>query len=330
VKRLVTSDWQLADGERDRYRLDMLEHYMKPLISKYQPDQFIFLGDLTEAKDNHPASLVNEIVEFFDEVGKCCEVIFLQGNHDFLHKANPFFKFLQGIGAVEWIDTPTVKDNCLYLPHTRDYKKDWKGVHLEGYDFIFAHNIFTGVMANGRKLSGIPTDIFPNSAFVISGDVHEPQSFGVVTYVGSPVLCDFGDHYQPRVLLLDGTKVKSIKVHGRQKRLINCSVDRYCGARELNYDLDANANDIVKIQVHMEMEDVAQWAEIRTEVEQWAVKNNFVVNTIQPIVAYVQGERQQIVDSGKKSDAEYVDAFVKRNGADDRTARIGREIIETA
>jgi hypothetical protein len=303
---------------------------MKPLITKYQPDQLIFLGDLTEEKDNHPANLVNEIVDFFNEVGKCCEIIFLQGNHDFLHKDSPFFKFLQDIGAVEWVDRPTVRKNCLFLPHTRDYKSDWKSIDFKEHDFIFAHNIFDGVKANGQKLSGIPTNIFPDEAQIISGDVHEPQELdgGKILYVGSPFTCDFGDDYQGRVLLLDDLKVKSIKVHGQQKRLIWAAVNKVAGKRELAFDHNANENDIVKIQVDLTMEDIAQWAEIRSEVEAWSNKNKFILHTVQPQVAYVIGERQKILkNSSKKSDLQYLDSFVKRSGIDERTADIGKELI---
>lgn len=329
MRRLVTSDWQLAYNERDRYRTDFMVRTLPILVDKYKVDQLLILGDITEQKDNHPAPLVNEIVNAFDKLSKLCAVIVLEGNHDFLHKEHPYFKFVTMLPNVAWFSVPVVYENCLYLPHTRDYKEDWKQVDFKReYDFIFAHNIFEGVKANGQALSGIPRNVFSADAFVISGDVHEPQTLEPVTYVGSPTLTDFGDGYQPRVLLLDGLDVKSIKVHGQQKRLIWCAVNKVAGKRELAFDHNANENDIVKIQVELLMEDVAEWAAIRQEVEAWATKNKFVVNVIVPIVAYVQGERQKIVNSSMKSDQQYLQAFVSRTGADDKTAEIGKELME--
>lgn len=326
MRRLVSSDWQLADNQRDKYRLDWVKNELPKLVDKYKPDQLLVLGDITEAKDAHPASLVNEIVDLFYDLQKTCYVIILQGNHDFLHKEHPYFKFVSKFDNVEWIAKPTDLDNCLYLPHTRDYKKDWKEVTFKNFEYIFAHNIFEGVKANGQKLSGIPLSTFPDGSCVISGDVHEPQSFDVLTYVGAPFLCDFGDDYQPRVLLLDDLKVKSIKVGGPQKRIINCSVNKIAGKRELAFDHDSNAGDIVKIKVELCMEEVAEWNAIRSEIIDWCTKNKLKLHTISPVVAY-DTDASTIVNSQRKSDDEYLNDFVKRTGIDDRTAAVGKELL---
>lgn len=328
MKRLISSDWQLADNARDRYRTDFVVKTLPALIEKYKPDQLLVLGDITEEKDRFPAPLVNEIVNCFHDLSKKCEIIILQGNHDILHAAHPFFEFISCFDNISWISVPTERDHCLYLPHTRDYKKDWAGLQFDGYDFIFAHNIFEGVKANGQALSGIPRSIFSNDCFVISGDVHEPQTLQPVTYVGSPCLCDFGDSYQPRVLFLDDLKVKSIKVYGQQKRLIHCTVNKIAGKRELDFDHNANENDIIKVKVDLDMSDVAEWATIREEIEQWAAKNKFVLNSVVPIIAYVQGERQKIVKSTHKADSVYLQTFVKRLGLDEQTAQVGKDLME--
>lgn len=327
MKRLVTSDWQLCDNPRDRYRTDFVVKTLPDLIDKYNVDQLLVLGDITEQKDNHPAPLVNEIVRTFEAISKKCEIIILEGNHDYLHEGFPFFEFLKYTKNISWISKPTERDNCLYLPHTRDYKKEWKGLKFDGCDFVFAHNIFTGVNTQtGHALSGISPSVFPDDALIISGDVHDPQTIadGKIIYAGSPCLCDFGDDYQPRVLLLDDLKVKSIKVYGQQKRLIQLY---WPNDIELPYE-KVNENDIVKIQVHISMENVSQWIDIRSKVEDWAAKRKWIVNTIQPIVSYVQGERKKIVKSQKKSDGQYLQSFVQRTGTDERTAQIGKEIVE--
>lgn len=329
MRRLVSSDWQLADNARDRYRLDWCKSDLLKLVDKYQPDQLLCLGDITEHKDEHPASLVYEIVDLFHKLANKCEVIILQGNHDFLHKGHPFFQFLQLTNNIRWIAAPTVIDNCLYLPHTRDYKKDWAQVDLKGsYNFIFAHNIFTGATGNGQKLSGFPTNIFSRDSVVISGDVHEPQAFDNIIYVGSPCLCDFGDDYVPRVLLLDGLDIKSIKVKGPQKRVINCAVNRSNGKRELAFDHNANVGDIVKIKADLMMEDIPAWDEIKQEIHDWCVKQQFIVNTIQPIVAVTIGERSRAIISKKKTDNQYFENFIQRTGIDEQTANVGKSIIE--
>lgn len=328
MRRLVTSDIQLSKNPRDAYRMAFFSKALPDLVLKYKPDQLILCGDITEEKDNHPASLVNEIVNSFCALADLCEVIVLQGNHDFLHNEHPFFAFLENWKSIHWISRPEELDGCLYLPHTRDYKKDWKSIDFtndgKNYDFIFAHNIFEGVKANGQLLSGISSKIFPDDICCISGDVHEPQTIadGKIIYVGSPCLCDHGDNYQPRVLLLEDLNIKSIKVYGVQKRLIDFTYG------DTPFDDAANDGDIVKIRVNLEMKHIPKWAEIRQEVESWATKNKWIISSIAPVVAYVQGERQKLVSSSKKSDNEYLTSFVQRTGMDEHTAEVGNQIIE--
>lgn len=327
MRRLISSDWQLRDNPRDRYRTDFVLNEIPRLVEKYKPDQLLVLGDLTESKDAHPASLVNEIVNFFCSLTGSFEIetVILQGNHDFLHNGHPFFAFMENFKAVHWISKPEILDGCLYLPHTRDYKKDWSAVDFKGHDFIFAHNIFEGMKANGQKLSGIPTKIFPDDAVVISGDVHEPQSFDVVTYVGAPFLCDFGDCYQPRMLLLDGLEMKSIKVKGPQKRVIEVGP-----AGNVLSPANWNAGDIVKIKVHLEMKDVSEWAKIREGMQTWASEIGLTVDSIVPIVEYDSGERAKPVKSERKTDSQHMDQFAQRFGIDEATFAIGKEIVERA
>lgn len=98
--------------------------------------------------------------------------------------------------------------------------------------------------------------------------------------------------------------------------------------QKIDYKHNANPNDIVKIQVHIGMKDVSRWAEIRLQVEDWAVKNNFIVNSIIPQVSYVEGKRQKLVKSVRRNDNEYLESFVKRTGADSKVAEVGKQIIE--
>ena len=321
MKRLITADLHLAAGDRDAYRLDFVRTTLLELVQKHKVDQLLVLGDITEIKDNHPAILVNQVVEAFTVLAKSTEVVILQGNHDFAHKAYPFFEFLKYVEGIVWVGQPTYMDNCLFLPHTRDYKTDWKDLNFENLDFIFAHNTFIGASANGQKMSGIPIDIFPEDAMVLSGDIHEPQTFGVVTYTGAPYLCNHGDSYQPRVLLLDGLACKSVKVHGPQKRLIQVT-----WPEEIEHN--AEPGDIVKIRVQLKMEHVADWAGIRADIQDWAVTRELKVHTIQPVVEVVPGERQSLIKGGSpRTDEQFLDSFIKRTGIDLKTAEVGKELL---
>ena len=326
--RLVVGDLHLSADPRERYRLDFALNEIPKLDDTYKPDQIILLGDLCHEKDNHPASLVNEIVDLFARLAKQVEIIILQGNHDFSHVGHPYFQFLKNIKGITWVGRPTVIAGSLFLPHTRDYNRDWAKVDFRGHDFIFAHNIFTGAAAGGQKLSGIPVNALPKIARVISGDVHEPQTFGQITYVGAPYLCTYGEDYEPRVLLLTGVEVQSLRVGGPQKRLINVSVAEVNGIRELLFDdsiRSARPGDFCKIRVTLPMKFKADWVSIRQEVLGWF--RDLVISSIVPIVEYVPGDRVELSGSFKKSDAEYFKAYVDRVALDKFTAQVGEGLM---
>ena len=91
---------------------------------------------------------------------------------------------------------------------------------------------------------------------------------------------------------------------------------------------DFNKGDIVKIKSHLEMEHVAHWSRLRDHLAKWLADEGAIVNSIIPIVAYDVGERAKPVKSQRKSDATYLQQFVQRSGIDERTAAIGKEIVD--
>lgn len=320
---LVTSDLQFSDNPRDEYRY-RIGKTISQLIEKYNVGWLYLLGDLTEAKDGHPAELVNRVVNMIHKWADQCDVVILQGNHDVLDTAHPFFKFLHHFEGIRWIDKPQAFNNALWLPHTRDYKRDWHGFDLGGY--IFAHNIFEGVRAgNGTVLDGIPLNIFADDTVILAGDVHEPQSFDCVTYVGSPYRCDFGDDYEPRVLLLDEHNeiVKSIPVHGPQKRLIECAA-----GKGLLDGWKADKDDIIKVRVQLQTKHVQHWSEIRDSVSNWSAKHGFILYSVEPVVNYTPEQIESSPRFSHKTDEQYLREYAARRGLDEIMVKTGLKMLE--
>lgn len=329
MKQLITADLQLADNQRDAYRLLFLKTLHK-LACDNKVDEILILGDLTEAKDNHSARLVNWIVDEFAQMAFLGEhLVFLRGNHDGTTPDNPFFQFMSHIEGITWINKPTIYKGDLYLPHTLDYKKDWDklGLWEVECDLIFAHNIFTGATGSGgHPLKDIPPTIFAKGACVISGDVHAPQSFGPITYVGAPYLCDFGDDYKPRVLLIDEKGIRSLPVTGPQKRLIELRVEggkleSIKGAAELR-------GDIIKVRVHLPMSEREHWGKHRDQIHKWGHDNGFVIHAIQPIVEYTPGKKSESAAYAPKTDEELVREYGRRRGLDKATLAAGLTLAE--
>lgn len=327
---LVTSDLHFSSNPRDEYRHAFVKT-LRGMVNEHRVNILMILGDLTETKDRHDAELVNRVVGHIDRLAQSVgKLILLRGNHDWLNDPEmPFFKFLGRLPNVTWINTPTDVGIGLFLPHTTDYERDWAKYIKNGFgDFtvVFCHNTFKGAIAdNGAELDGIPPAIFPKDIDVISGDVHTPQEVGPVTYVGAPYHIDFGNHYDPRVLLIDEKgRVKSIPCYGPTKRLVEIK-----SVKELDRVKGLAKGDILKVRVTIDRSQVAEWAEIRQKVREWGEDNHYLVHVVQPVIA----DADRRLDTGKrrnlaKTDEELFDQYCRRMDIDDRTAKVGRDIME--
>lgn len=317
---LITGDLHWTDNPRDEYR-HQFRKWLWKYIRDHKIDHLVILGDLTESKDEHKAELVNRIVNHIYQLSKVCRITILRGNHDYASDSdNPFFEFLKHLqGEVTWINKPTIQDGFWFLPHTTNYKRDWAGLVLTEPGIIFTHNTFQGADIGGRTIEGIPTDIF-GKAKVISGDIHVPQEFDDITYVGAPYTIDFGDVYDPRVLLIrPGTRL-SIPVPGPQKTLIeapwNPDISKIIGDGIWK-------GDMLKIRIKIKVGDYDRWPEMQEKIRTWASKNDYTIYMIQPILS----EKPRMLKARKvdpKSDDNLLRAYAKQNSSvDDQTLKTG-------
>ncbi len=317
---LVTADWHLNDLPRDAYRHKFME-WLIDQVKLLRITKVIVLGDLTEEKTNHGAWLVNAISQYINDISMEADVIILTGNHDYVSEDVPFFEFTKHMEHVWWINRPTLRDECLFLPHTNNYKKaNWP--LKDKYDFIFSHQTFQGADVGARKLDGIPLSIFRKDARIISGDIHVPQTIGNLTYVGAPYHVDFGDNYQGRVLLIDGDKVKSIPYDGPQKRLIE--VKSFSDIKSLG-KTGARKGDILKFRINVKQSQYDEWDAIKTDIRRWGDDNGYNIEIVQPAVQMLP--KTQIKQSSAKDDKALLEAFVKRVDAPKETLNTGMGML---
>lgn len=287
---LITSDLHLNDNPRDAYRHNFVSRILLDLMKKHQADLLLILGDFCDEKDHHGAWLVNEVVNHLKRLARICPVVCLKGNHDYIQADNPFFGFLDNIPNITWYNKPFVRmttngrpHKSLFLPHTNNHERDWKGLDFSDYDWFFAHQTFTGAAVGPRKFEGIDPKIFPHDADVISGDIHQPQSFENVTYCGSPFTVDFGDNFRPRVLLIpdmEKTLIKSIPCPGPQKRLVEIG-----SLKDLDKQDDLNSGDILKVRVSLNHADHDKWPAMKAAVQKWGQDNSFQIYLVQPQIS---------------------------------------------
>lgn len=326
---LITSDLHLNSNARDAYRFQFLEWLLK-LAIKRKASALIINGDITDEKDRHPAWLVNEIADRIERFAEILGVSINKGNHDYKDEDEPFFQFLDLIRQIKFYSSPTIASSTgktLFLPHTRNYKKEWAKYlpsKFKNYKYVFAHQTFQGADVGARKLDGIPLSIFDPSVKVFCGDVHIPQKTGPVTYIGAPYTVDFGDSYQGRVILLDPDtgKTESIPYDGPQKRV----VDTHGGMGSVVVGM-IRKGDIVKVRANLTTDEYDGWKEVRSNLREWIEKQGAVAHSIQPIVE-TKRKKVNYKKIDPESDLQIVKAFVKRVGASQATLDVGLNILK--
>lgn len=258
---LVTADLHLDSKPQHEYRWGIFD-WMAKVQQKHCFSGCLILGDITDEKDCHSASLVNRMVEGLCKLEP--PVYILKGNHDYIDRNNPYFGFLNCINGLEFITKPKEIDvRIAAIPHQPDQKsfdEAYKEVlwELEGEDIqmVLLHGLFDGAISEtGQRLSGLKCPKF-DAPLVLAGDVHAPQQVGQITYVGAPYRVRFGDAYNPRVLHLDGAYNLSDLKYPCPSKISLC-------IRSANELLSANIRkgDQVKITIELAQEEAVQWAE---------------------------------------------------------------------
>lgn len=328
---LFTADIHLSANARDAYRFDWVEKRLPKLIERHNVKTLIIGGDITEEKHGHSAYLVNRIAAWAKAMTTHVEeVIIYKGNHDYVEEDDPFFMFLGLVPRVRFISRPLELQvpslgRCLFLPHTRDHKREWAGLFERRHRYIFAHNSFAGAeMGSGRKASGIPTTDLPTDCSVCAGDIHIPQDHDQVRYVGAPYTIDFGDSYDGRVLLLDD-KQRSVSSAGPQKVLVDL------GLKDDIYALDAVETvkgDVVKVRVAIKQYEKAEWSVVVAGVRSWAALRSVNLHAVVPLA--VNARVNRILPSGRKrrDDELVLEDFGKVRQIDKWTMNVGRRLME--
>ena len=106
-KFLLATDLHLTHRPEDEYRWGLFDW----IIEKYggsSVEHIIFLGDLTEKKNNHPEELVNRLIESVERLSDTFDgVTFLKGNHGYDADAfRPYFRFLKLLKNVHYFIDP--------------------------------------------------------------------------------------------------------------------------------------------------------------------------------------------------------------------------------
>lgn len=319
MRTLITGDLHLSHNPRDEYRFEFMRWFAE-LARQRKPDRIIIAGDLTEEKDRHPAILVNKVVDHVSSLAKICDVVCVEGNHDYKEEGHAFFKFLSRIPNTRWISKPTALGEWLLLPHTNDYKRDWGNIELRNYKQIVCHQTFNGASVGfGRKLEGIPLKVLPRNSTTFCGDIHVPQEMAGLVYIGAPYHVDFGDNFESRVIECNGINWVSVDTSRlSQKRLIK--LDDVADMNKQCY----NTGDLVEIKINVD--DMGGWQPLKKQVQEFAEQKGLRVWAIKPMLTHKAVRRQHKV-TDTQTDQEVLEHFAKRHGLTDNVLKVGVKLL---
>lgn len=265
IDAAIISDLHLTDKAADEFKWKVFP-WILDVIEEHQLDDLFILGDLFDKKDRHPAELVNRLVRELRPIRKVVPITILMGNHDYFKPDSPFLEFVDDLPNVTFITQPVEFKGALWLPHERNPEEAWEGIDIINQETIFLHQSIIGsVTSNYFELNhGISQSYFSESkATIYSGDIHVPQKVGNVTYIGTPYPVAFGDHYEPRGVILRDNAMDSVHMKTIQKLSISI---------EHPDDLDdwkIYAGDQAIVKVTLPESDLHNWIQYRDEVKKY-------------------------------------------------------------
>ena len=353
AKIAITADLHLTDDPRDEYRWEIFD-YLRSQADARGLDRIILAGDLTDAKDRHPATLVHRLSS---EIARLSQFVnqldILLGNHDYVDPGFPFFSFLGSFAKINFIDKPTTFPlpghglNMVYLPHTRaiDYWADMRAsdTFKEPESLILFHQCIDGAKTPlDFPLAGVPLGMFSQcheTSEIVGGDIHTPQNVGRAVYTGSPYPIAFGDmaNCSPRYLIYDTDLPVGKRLISVVRASIRKSILTVSSTRELERSMDIDEGDQIKVRYRLIRSDYGEWPKISNEIqriisEKGAILHGAEVLGEAPVPAPTSRpslDDDQPAERKSESHGDTLEAYGEVNNLEPPVVKAGRKILDT-
>lgn len=325
---IIAGDTHLTDNARDGYRFGLFDWLAKQQRKNETVATFL-AGDLCDAKDRHSATLVNKVVEGLLKLKP--PVYIAMGNHDYRDHQSPFFKFLNHIEGIHFIIEPTVikaGKRMAVIPHYRTQDAFADAVNLcgSGSDSFLVHQTFDGAIAeSGVLLNGLsasPIESLKPPLGVYAGDVHRPQTQGMVTYIGCPYHVRFGDDFNPRVFWVNSAGKKSnlyFDAPFKWSLIIRDAEDIY------NNDRLAEG-DQVKITIEVPREEMVDWKAIRSDILMACKEKRLDVYGVR-LEVNTSTRRERVTHEAQHDNSSALEHFCKAENVSSRVKKAGIKLI---
>lgn len=321
------SDLHLTPSEDAAHRWGLFPWLIRECEIEEVQTVFI-LGDLTDAKDYHPAEFVNKVAQSVASLAaRVPLVVILMGNHDYLKGGHAFFEFLGLLPNVKFITKPeelvvAADVNALLLPHDRNPSQSWKGMDFSHFNLLLMHQTVKGAVAsNGQHMDGEPLPSL-DGLTVYSGDIHVPQVVGSVTYVGSPYHVHYGDSFTPRCLLLD-RKCRPHDLHFPAPKRLSLRIEHPEDLRGAGL----SSGDQVKVTLCLRESSKHEWHTHRRAVVSWLQAHD--VHCAGVSLDLVKSDRRLATTGGPPivSDRSLLVRFVERHELGPEALDIGLDFL---
>lgn len=323
---LLVSDLHLTDAAADNYRWDVFRQ-VRDICQRNNVKTVCILGDTTDAKDYHSATLVNRLAnEIARLAGMVREVVVLMGNHDYLKEGEPYLNFLNHMPGVRYVSSIYSDEDpdgraVLWLPHTRNPVDTWGNLHsVDWYDVVFMHQTVDGSKANATQtMHGDGTNVVLNRwlqgglPMLWSGDIHVPQTINIgrsaeLNYVGSPYHVHFGDAFVPRGAVLIKQNMQCVDMPMQFPSRVSATLHGIKDLRRVN----VQPNDQVKLKVCLTQAEAEAWPRTRAACLRWADENEVLLASLQLTLDTSTRRRLSSAPGGARSPQEallrYIDA----------------------
>jgi DNA repair exonuclease SbcCD nuclease subunit len=319
---LITADLHLDDKPENEYRWSMFDK-LHQVAHKNEP--IFILGDIADRADRHSGVLVNRLIKALTKLTDAGRTVtILCGNHDKSLEIIPYWSFLNNLTDIEFIITPTARDEILFLPYSSNPIEEWKDIDFKKFKCVMMHQTVTGVVSEaGKVLSASNMVSFSPDNIVYSGDIHTPQKVGTTTYVGAPHPVKFGDKYPCRFLRLD-TEDYSIKevisLPQVLKRVIEIS------SIEQLQDLKMLPGDQSRIRFTLPASDMENWPKKQEAISAWARECGVTLASVEAIIETSPETTSRKFDFDADP-ADVLDAFCMVEGVEESIRQTGIQLL---
>lgn len=342
MSSLITADIHFSYPE-DVYRFEIVP-WMVRFIKKKKIDNVFILGDLTKAKNRHDAKLVNLVSSSLCQIADVAKwVCIIKGNHDYIDPGIPFFGFVRDLKpnitffnfpSMQSVSLGNIPRKVLFLPSTKEFDEDWRGIDWDEPEYIFAHQTFTGcVSENGTRLDS--DDGFKKYEKkmirgkrlikIISGDIHKSQTLhkGKLIYVGAPYHVRFGDQFNPRLLYVDNKgKFHNVRYKTKSKLIL----EMQDGIQMNSFPVPSKKGDQVRFRMMVDDYDITKWTSYKNDVLKLCKAEGWEFSGFE-LVGHLS-ESSEKDTSLKRSDLEIFDSFCSKQKISSLTKKLGKELLE--